>query len=91
MCCVLRKFGNPSARPKAYKTHCLSRSGILAVHWCEMIFGHSELEPWNDFDMGSAMFGPLPAVYVSLELAASGKVFAPQLKEIVAGYSALRS
>lgn len=61
------------------------------MHSDEMIFGHSELEPQNDFDMGSAMLGPLPPVYVCVELGALAKVFALQLKQIVAGYSRLRS
>ena len=68
------------------------------VHLGEMIFGHSGLEPRNDFDTGSAMLRPLPPVYVSFapvyvsfELAAPAKFFARRLEQIAAGYSGLGS
>lgn len=61
------------------------------MHPSEMIFGHFGMRSWNDFDLGSAMLGALSPMYVSFELEAPAKVFALQLKRIVAGYSGLGS
>lgn len=60
------------------------------MHSDEIVFG-PWLESWNDSDVGSAMLGALPPVYVSFELGAPATVSALQLTKIFAGYSEPKS